>query len=471
MDQETQQDLKYPEPVPDPVPAPAPGATRRQVLKYGALGLAGASAAGAAGWWAWRKAQSVVPTTVFPGDAPQGELWELWQARGWAKEANPKYYLKLGDNIQCKLCPNECLLEPEDRSHCRTRVNKQGTLYTLAYADPCAVRNDPIEKKPLFHFLPGAAALSIATAGCVFRCLNCQNWDISQKKPEETKDVVGEPIRLSPSDPERLFEIASRRLSMPPEDVVARAKFLGSAAIAYTYTEPTAWYEYMLDTATLARRKGIKNLWITCGSMQEEPLRELCQVLDAANVDLKSFSEDVYQKLNSGRLQPILNGLKILKREGVWVEVGNLIVPTYSDDMDMIRRMCEWLVENLGPDCPLHFLRFIPKHQLDRLPPTPTRTLLEARQVARQCGLHYVYLGNAPEVKDAETTFCPNCGKAVIERRGFEITRTNVRGRAPSGRAPSEGWSRSVVGWSCALRLGDRWRLAAGRRCKLRVES
>ena len=425
MDQEADQDLKSPgQAAPAEAPAPQTGTTRRQVLTYGVLGLAGASAVGAAGWWAWRKAQSVIPTEIFPGDAPQGELWALWQASGWTKEA--KHYLKLGQNVQCKLCPNECLLGPEDRSHCRTRVNKEGTLYTLAYANPCTVRLDPIQKKPLFHFLPGATALSIATAGCVFRCLNCQNWAISQEKPEKTKDPEAGPIRLSPSAPELEFELVSRRLSMPPEDVVARAEFLGSATIAYTYTEPTAWYEYMLDTATLARRKKIKNLWITCGSMQQEPLVELCQVLDAANVDLKGFSEESYQKLNSGRLGPVLDALKTLNREGVWIEVGNLIVPTYSDDVDTIRRMCGWLAENLGPDCPLHLLRFVPRHKLNRLPMTPTETLLAAREIARECGLRYVYLGNAPEVRDGETTFCPGCGKVVIERRGLDVVRMKL---------------------------------------------
>jgi pyruvate formate lyase activating enzyme len=442
MDQEAGQDLKGRDEAPPHTPAPRAGTTRRQVLKYGVLGVAGASAAGAVGWWAWRKAGSMMPTEIFPGDAPQGELWAIWQQNGWTKEA--KHYLKLGQNVQCKLCPNECLLGPEDRSHCRTRVNKDGILYSLAYADPCAVHYDPIEKKPLFHFLPATGALSIATAGCVFRCLNCQNWDISQERPEKTKDALAGPIRLSPSDPQQLFHLASRRLAMPPEDVVARAEYLRDhddpsaipvrcSSIAYTYSEPTAWYEYMLDTATLARRKKIKNLWITCGSMQQEPLKELCQVLDAANVDLKGFTEESYQKLNSGRLWPVLDALKTLQREGVWIEVGNLIVPTYSDDVDTIRRMCEWLVENLGPDYPLHFLRFIPKHKLDRLPMTPTDTLLAAREIARGCGLRYVYLGNAPEVRDGETTFCPGCGKVVIARRGLDVVRMELSGGKCSG--------------------------------------
>ena len=221
---------------------------------------------------------------------------------------------------------------------------------------------DPIEKKPLLHFLPGTAAFSLATAGCGFRCLNCQNWDISQRKPEETKDPRGEPMRLTPAE---LRSLAGRRrrrtLTMLPEDVVDVAEYFACPSIAYTYSEPIAWFEYMIDTATAARAKAIKNCWITCGYIQEEPLRELCRVTDAANVNLKSFSEEIYRDLNTGKLEPILATLKTLKREGVWFEVTNLVVPTYTDKPAMIRRMCDWLVANLGPDYPLHFSRFHPE--------------------------------------------------------------------------------------------------------------
>jgi len=363
-------------------------------------------------------------TDVFPGDAPQGELWQQWQRRGWVREA--RHYLPLGRNVQCRLCPNDCLLQPEDRSHCRNRVNKGGKLYTLAYGNPCAFHNDPVEKKPLFHFLPGTEAFSIATSGCVFRCLNCQNWDISQRKPEETKDPRGEAVRLNPEQLSLLSRRDVDRLSMFPEDVVALAEHFGSRSIAYTYSEPVAWYEYMMDTACLARQKKIKNLWITCGSIREEPLVELCKVLDGANVDLKSFDEGVYRRLNAGRLQPILDTLKVLKREGVWFEITNLIVPTYTDDMEMIRRMCEWLVANLGPDYPLHVSRYHPDHKLTHLPPTPVEVLLQARSVARECGLRYVYVGNVRGVEDAETTFCPNCRRPVVCRDAFSVLSMDV---------------------------------------------
>jgi len=365
MAHQTNQDVtgRQEEPLVHRPAAAARQASRRKFLIYGAYGALGLAAGGTAIYYATRRSGPALSAEVFQHDAPQGELWDQWQARGWFTEA--RHYLKLGRNVQCKMCPNQCLLEPEDRSHCRNRINKDGTLYTLAYGNPCALHVDPIEKKPLFHFLPATTAFSLATAGCVYRCLNCQNWDISQSKPEETKSLRGEPERLNPAALEALARFDPERVSVFPDDVVALAEHFRSPSIAYTYSEPIAWYEYMFDTASRAKAKNIKNLWITCGSIRDEALHELCGVIDAANVNLKSFDEEVYQNLNAGSLEPILNTLKTLKREGVWFEVTNLVVPTYTDDLEMIRRMCGWLVENLGPDYPLHFSRFHP----DRHPP------------------------------------------------------------------------------------------------------
>jgi pyruvate formate lyase activating enzyme len=232
---------------------------------------------------------------------------------------------------------------------------------------------------------------------------------------------------------------------MFPEDLVALAEHAGSPSIAYTYSEPTAWFEYMIDTARLAREKGIHNVWVTCGYIQPEPLEELAQVLDAANVDLKSFSEEIYQTLNSGKLEPILNTLKTLDEHGVWFEVTNLIVPTYTDKMEMIRRMCDWLLENVGPGYPLHFSRFHPQHKLTHLPPTPVDVLLEAREIARECGLEHVYIGNVRGVEDAETTFCPNCKKKVVERYGYLVERIDLEaGKCKSCGSEIAGvWTRS----------------------------
>ncbi len=318
----------------------------------------------------------------------------------WSREGY--HYITLGENVQCQVCPNECILREGVRSVCRNKMNYKGTLYTLAYGNPCAVHIDPVEKKPLFHFLPSTSAFSIATAGCNFRCLNCQNWEISQKSPEETQNV-------------ELF----------PEQVVEQAEKSGCSSIAYTYSEPTAWYEYMYDTSRIARMKGINNLWITNGSMNEIPLRDLCQYLDAANVDVKSFREEIYNELNAGKLQPVLDTLRILKEEGVWFEVTNLVVPTWTDDVEMAREMCVWLYDNVGPDYPLHISRFSPAYKLLNLPPTPVETLREIQKVARDEGLHYVYIGNVPG--EGEDTYCPHCERLIVGRKGFFVTEMHVK--------------------------------------------
>jgi len=423
-------------------PAPPRGVTRRKVLRYGlagAAGLAGTGAVASLFFGPDRASWSSAPSAeVFKGDAPTGETWAQWRQRGWAREAS--HYRRLRDRVRCRLCPNNCLLDPGDRGRCRNRVNVDGTLYTMVYGNPCSLNNDPIEKKPLYHFLPRTGVVSIATSGCGFRCLNCQNWEISQRKPEETKDPTGPEVL---GTPERLRAGLTRgdlkRLSLFPEHVVALAESVQSPSIAYTYSEPTCFYEYMLDTARLARQRGLKNVWVTCGYIHREPLEEFCEVLDAANVDLKSFDEQTYEKLNSGKLQPILDTLKTLKNRGVWFEVTHLVVPTYTDKMDMIRRMCGWLVENLGPDVPLHFSKFHPRHKLAQLPETPAATLIEARDIARKAGLRYVYVGNVL-VADGGTTFCPKCGRPVLVRRGYQILLNDVQaGRCRHCRTPIAG--------------------------------
>jgi pyruvate formate lyase activating enzyme len=414
------------------------GVSRRDVLKLGVTGLACAACGGAVVCYVANRVESAGATGVFKGDAPQGKLWEAWQKQGWTREA--RHYLKLGENIQCKLCPNECLLEPEDRGHCRDRVHKDGKLHTLAYANPCAIHVDPIEKKPLLHFLPGTSVFSLATAGCGFRCLNCQNWDISQRKPEETKDPRGEPMLARVGSAELLTTANIDRLTLMPEDAVDLAERLSCPSFAYTYSEPIVWFEYMIDIAKAARAKKIKNCWITCGYIQQPPLLELCRVIDAANVNLKSFSEETYRDLNTGKLEPILATLKTLKREGVWFEVTNLVVPTYTDQPDMIRRMCDWLLTSLGPDYPLHFSRFHPAHKLTHLPPTPIETLLLAREIAQSAGLNFVYIGNCPEVPNGETTYCPKCKKVVVERRFFSVAAVHLTGgKCDSCGAPIAG--------------------------------
>jgi pyruvate formate lyase activating enzyme len=305
--------------------------------------------------------------------------------------------------VKCELCPTECVLSDYEVGGCRVRINKGGTLYSLVYGRPCAVNIDPIEKKPFYHFLPGTTAFSIATAGCVLGCKFCQNWEISQAKPEETD-----------------FR------ELPPGDVVRQTLLYGCRSVTYTYTEPAVFYEYMYDTAVLAGRYGVKNTMHTCGYINEKPLRELCKYMDAADVDLKAFTEDFYARVCGGRLKPVLDALRVLKEQGVWLEITNLVIPTLNDNMKEIRDMCVWIHKNLGPDVPLHFSRFFPYYRLTKLPPTPLETLIDARKTAIDAGLRYVYIGNIKS--DASNTFCPNCKKLLIERAGYHIRQNNIVG-------------------------------------------
>jgi len=326
---------------------------------------------------------------VYKGDAPQ-ELWK-WSREGFL-------YTKLDNKlVMCGVCPNRCLLSPGDRSVCRSKVNMDGVLYSLTYGNPCSVNVDPIEKKPLFHFNPRSKAFSIATTGCNFRCLNCQNWEISQAKPHEVRH-------------HELF----------PADVIQGAQRTGCASIAYTYSEAVTFFEYMIDTAHLARKEGIANLWISNGYINPKPLVELCSVLDAANINLKAFSDAVYRKLNGGRLQPVLNTFKTLHEQKIHFEMTNLVVPGYTDDAEMVKQMCQWILTTLGPDYPLHFLRFFPRYKLDRLPATPLSTLVRFRKLAMAEGIRYVYVGNAA-YPEGNNTYCHNCKKLLIERTGYFI--------------------------------------------------
>ena len=331
---------------------------------------------------------------IFKGDAPS----TIWK---WAHEGY--FYKKLtGDKVVCGICPNRCILSPGDRSVCRSRVNIDGILYSLVYGNPCALHVDPIEKKPLFHFKPQSKALSMATTGCNFRCLNCQNWEISQAKPDEIRH-------------QELF----------PPDIIKTASSSGSESIAYTYSEPTTFFEYMINTARLAKENGLYNLWISNGYINKKPLLEFCRVLDGANVNLKSFSDAVYRKLNGGRLKPVLNTFKTLHEQKIHFEMTNLVVPGYTDDLSMVKKMCKWILENLGPDHPLHFLRFFPRYKLDRLPPTPVSTLTRFRELAMKKGIRYVYLGNVPG-HEGNNTFCHNCKKLLVERQGYYIPTYNL---------------------------------------------
>ncbi|MDX1775923.1 MAG: AmmeMemoRadiSam system radical SAM enzyme [Desulfobulbales bacterium] len=337
----------------------------------------------------------------FPNDGPD----QLWQ---WSREA--MWYEPSGSLIQCNLCPHACILGENDRGFCRTRVVKDKKLHTIAYGNPCSVHLDPMEKKPLYHFLPGKPILSIATAGCNLRCLNCQNWQISQVRPE---DVTNH--------------------DLPPELLVSHVSGNNIPALAYTYSEPLIYYEYVFDSAALARQQNIRNVLVTAGYIEEKPLRQLCTVTDAANIDLKGFTDGFYKKITGSKLAPVMRSLKVAKEEGLWIEVTRLVVPTLSDSMDDIRAMCDWLAETLGPGTPLHISRFHPQYKLEHLPPTPVDTMHTAYETARKAGLHFVYMGNLPG-NPYQDTVCPGCGLHVIRRRGFIIIANELEnGFCPCG--------------------------------------
>lgn len=308
------------------------------------------------------------------------------------------FYEKMGDEaVKCLLCPNRCVLSNGQRGFCRVREPADGKLYTLVYELVCSMHVDPIEKKPLFHVLPSSKAFSIATAGCNSRCKFCQNWTISQRPPEETDNRI-----------------------LSAGNLVSSAKNNGCKSIAYTYTEPIVFYEYVMNAGAAAKMNGILNIIVTGGKINPKPLKQLCAVTDAANVDLKAFDEKYMKEVCAQDLGNILQTLKILKQNGVWVEITNLIVPTLNDNMDTIRKMVRWIKSELGADVPLHFSRFWPQYKLRSLYPTPVETLKEARTLAMGEGLQYVYVGNVPEV-DTESTICPRCKNVVIKRLGYRI--------------------------------------------------
>ena len=283
-----------------------------------------------------------------------------------------RYYKKSDDGrIECQLCPHHCRMADGKTGLCRSRKNKGGVLVSEVYGKPCSLAIDPIEKKPLYHFHPGTTCLSMACTGCNFRCLNCQNYEISQVQPSEVDHY-----------------------DLSPEAVVELCLEHHCPGIAYTYTEPLTYLEYITDTARLAHKAGLWNILVTAGYVCQEPLNDLLPYLDAANIDMKSFSDDIYMKVSGGHLQPVLDTILAMHGAGVWIELTNLVIPGVNDDRQMIRKMCRWIAANGLADNPLHFSRFFPKYKMRNIPPTPLQTLKEAEQIALEEGIKYVYLGN-----------------------------------------------------------------------------
>jgi pyruvate formate lyase activating enzyme len=304
--------------------------------------------------------------------------------------------------VKCNLCPHQCVISEGARGHCRVRENRGGRLYSLVYGQPCALHVDPIEKKPFYHFLPTATALSLATAGCNLRCKYCQNWNISQAAPEEVETA-----------------------DLPPDKLVALSVSKQAPVLAYTYSEPIIFYEYMLESARQGRALGLRNVVISAGYINPEPLRELCQAVDAIKIDLKGFNDNFYRDVCGGTLAPVLESIQTIAASGTHLEIVNLVVPTLNDDLDEMRELCTWLVESVGPNVPLHFSRFHPDYQLRNLPDTPQETLEQVWAIAREQGVRYAYVGNLPG-HPGNNTLCHHCGELIIGRQGFWVTEYHI---------------------------------------------
>jgi len=314
-------------------------------------------------------------------------------------------YEKLkGNKVRCNLCAHHCVINPGKRGICGVRENQGGVLNLLVYGKVIAEHNDPIEKKPLYHFYPGSLSFSIATVGCNFKCLFCQNADISQMPKEEEK-ILG--------------------WDTTPKEIVAKALSQKASSIAYTYTEPTIFFELAYDTAYQAVKKGLKNLFVTNGYMTKDALEIIKPYLHAANVDLKSFQDTYYKKICGGRLQPVLDTITNMVKMGIWVEVTTLLIPTLNDSEDELKDIARWLYQ-LNPDIPWHISRFFPTYRLTNLPPTPIETIHRAREIGLEEGLHYVYTGNIPGNK-GENTYCHHCHNLLIGRYGYTIMEYNIK--------------------------------------------
>lgn len=324
--------------------------------------------------------------------APRARYWTTLTAKGVDETV-----------IKCLLCPNGCAISNEQRGRCRTRMNVNGELKSLVYGRPVSIHVDPIEKKPFYHYLPGSAAFSLATAGCVLKCKFCQNWGISQSSPEDHKVSF----------------------TTPPGIVMSAYKDK-APVIAFTYNEPTVFTEYLTDISREAKKLGIRCVLVSCGFMNEAPLTEMCGVLNAIKVDLKGYSEEFYRAACGAKLQPVLRSIKQIAKSGVHLEIVNLVVPTLNDSDKMLQGLIDWILGEVGPDVPLHFSRFHPDYQMLNLSPTPVATLERARDMALGKGIHYPYIGNVPG-HAGNNTYCPGCKKVIIDRQGFFINAMNIK--------------------------------------------
>ena len=378
--------------------AAAPAATARA--------LAGDTRVGPLGRWFGRDLAATAPRARFWATASTPGVDCLTCHPSATAEFRARPHAHEATTVTCLLCAQACTIAPGKRGRCRARQNVDGELRSLVYGRPVSVHVDPIEKKPFYHFLPGAAAFSLGTTGCPLRCQFCQNWEISQASPED-------------------FDVPSSA----PREIVEAAAARRAPVIAFTYNEPTVFTEYLLDVAGEARKQRRRAVLVSCGFMTEAPLAEMCRSLDAIKIDLKGFSEDFYHRVSGAALAPVLRSIRQVARSGVHLEIVNLVVPTLNDDDRSLGALAKWLVSEVGPDVPVHFTRFHPDFQLRNLPPTPVETLERARTLAHDAGLRYAYVGNVPGHR-WNNTFCPKCSQVVIERSNFFVTAMNLeRGR------------------------------------------
>ncbi|MBS7650579.1 MAG: AmmeMemoRadiSam system radical SAM enzyme [Candidatus Bathyarchaeia archaeon] len=308
-----------------------------------------------------------------------------------------------GSKVKCELCNHYCTILDGKTGICGVRINEAGRLYSMVYGKAAATGIDPVEKKPLYHFHPGSSTYSISTVGCNFKCRNCQNYEISQM-PRDHNRIFGE--------------------DLPPEEVVDAAKRYRCESISYTYTEPTIFYEYAYETARIASREGLKNIFVTNGYISEDALKTIKPYLHAANIDLKSFSDSFYRENCGARLQPVLDNIRLHRELGIWVEVTTLIIPTMNDSEDELRSIADF-IKSVGEEIPWHVSQFYPMYRLLDLPRTPISTLKKARRIGLEAGLRYVYVGNVPG-DEGENTYCYNCGERLIRRFGYEILENKI---------------------------------------------
>lgn len=361
----------------------------------------------------WAAMASSQNTMVLPSGTTYMQVAPSGNQTKASTNREAMFYRQLeGNRVICGLCPNYCVIPSGRRGKCRVRENVSGKLYSLVHSRPSAVMIDPIEKEPQLHHRPGTFILCVGTVGCNFRCKQCHNWSLSQASPTDR----------------RVFDL-------PPASLVEMALKRGVTAISFTYNDPTVLYEYVYDTAILARESGVKIILHTNAAIAEAPLRKLLPYITAITVDLKGFCEETYREVYGGNLPYVLRSLRIIREEGVWLEIVNLVIPTINDCMEGIRAMSSWIVEHLGPNVPVHFSRFHPSYQLTHLPATPVRTLEQAHSIAKAAGINYVTIGNVPGHR-FNSTFCPGCDLRLINRTHFAVTYNKVE----NGKCPDCGF-------------------------------